>query len=78
MREVITLSLPKDTATKIRLNAKKRGLSISHYVIHSIENQESMISEEEVLVLNKEIKKDKKNWKTFSWLSTLKALYEGK
>jgi hypothetical protein len=58
MREVLTISVPKEFATKVRRDAKKRGMPISHYIIHSIKIQDQLISEEDILCMSKTLKED--------------------
>lgn len=54
MREVLTISLPKEKKKEIMQRAKKAGMTVSAYIISALELEEQLISEDELLEMAKE------------------------
>ncbi|MDP4007843.1 MAG: hypothetical protein Q8P68_01495 [Candidatus Peregrinibacteria bacterium] len=64
MRAILNVSLPPDKKKEIERRAKKMGLSISSYVLYTIDLEQKMISEDELLERIKEAEKNYKEGKT--------------
>jgi len=72
MRDILTVSLPAERLQLIKNIVKKRKFkSVSDYVNFSIDQEQKMISEDQVLVFAKQAKQQYKTGKTHSWLSAL-------
>lgn len=63
MRSVLSLSIPPKKLALLKKRAKDEGMTISAYVIHKIDEEEHMISEEELLVDIRQGRKDFKEGK---------------
>ncbi len=75
MREILTISTPTWTSTSIKQIVKKRGFkSVSDYILYSVEQEQSMISEDEILESAKLAEKNYKKWNIHSGLDTLKNM----
>ena len=64
MRSIISLSLPPQKKKEIAKRAKKMGLSVSAYVLHTIDVEQKMISEDELLEIAARAERDYKAGKT--------------
>lgn len=58
MRAVLSISIPPKKLAALKKRAKSEGMTISAYVIHRIDDEENMISEEELLEDIRESEKD--------------------
>ena len=67
MRSILSISLPADLLALIRKKAQKAGLSMSAYVRRLIENEDLLISEEEILEMAKEAQADYKAGRYKVW-----------
>jgi hypothetical protein len=61
MRSAISISLPNEKRKEIRETAKKRGLTVSRYILRAVEAETALISEEEVLADWAEVEQARKN-----------------
>jgi hypothetical protein len=53
MRSIINISIPSELAERVKLVAKSRNFkSLSEYFVYSVELEQSLISEDEVLALS--------------------------
>jgi len=67
MRDILTVSLPAERLQLIKNIVKKRKFkSVSDYVNFSIDQEQKMISEDQVLVFAKQAKQQYKTGKTHS------------
>jgi len=67
MRQVLSLSLPKETAKSIKTLSKKRGfVSVSGYIKYLAEMDKDLISETELLNTIKQSRKEYKEGKTIT------------
>ena len=67
MRQVLSLSIPKQTIKEIKSLSKKRGFdSVSGYIKHLVELDKDTISEEELLKDIKQGQKDYREGKTIT------------
>jgi Arc/MetJ-type ribon-helix-helix transcriptional regulator len=72
MRDILTVSLPTDRLQWIKDIVKKRKFkSVSDYINFSIDQEQKMISEDQVLIFAKQAKKEYATGKTHSGLSAL-------
>lgn len=70
MREIITISLPAKTRQMLKKRLKKRGFKgASEYVRYLLEQDEDVISQDELLVMAKKAEKDYKDGKLKSYRS---------
>lgn len=60
MRAILNISLPKEKKEAIEKRAKKSGLTISSYILYTVELEEKLISEDE---LAERIKEAEKNYR---------------
>lgn len=59
MRQIVSLSLPAQTARKIKILSKQRGYkSVSHYVQNLVQADEDLITEKELLAAVRVAKSD--------------------
>jgi hypothetical protein len=53
MRSIINISVPSELADRVKLVAKNRNFkSLSEYFVYSVELEQSLISEDEVLAMS--------------------------
>lgn len=72
MRDILTVSLPAERLQLIKNIVKKRKFkSVSDYINFSIDQEQKMISEDQVLVFAKQAKSEYISKKTYSGLSAL-------
>ncbi len=65
MRQVLSLSLPKQTTEEIKKSSKQRGFSsVSSYIKYLFEQDKELISEKELLGSVEEARKEYKQGKT--------------
>ena len=64
MRAILNISLPADKKKALQERAKKAGKSVSAYVQYIIDLEQSMISEEELIEMSEQARKDYKDGKT--------------
>lgn len=64
MRSILNISLPEEKKRMIRTRAKKANKSISAYILYAISLEESLISEDELLVMSENAEKNYKEGKT--------------
>lgn len=75
MRDILTVSLPAEKLQLIKNIVKKRKFkSVSDYINFSIDQEQKMISEDQVLVFAKQAKGEYAAKKTHSWLSALQKI----
>jgi phosphosulfolactate synthase (CoM biosynthesis protein A) len=58
MRSVLSISIPPKKLAALKKRAKNEGMTISAYVIQKIDDEENMISEEELLEDIRQNRKD--------------------
>jgi len=75
MRAILSLSLPQKERKELESRAKKANKTLSAYVLDALAIMKELISEEELLEIAKQAKKDYKNGKT-KVLSSLEDLME--
>lgn len=78
MRSVITLSVPPELEKKIRQSAKRQGVSISRYIARSVELEQALISEDEILESVREAQKEYDRGEVYSGLDALREVVYGK
>ena len=65
MRQVLSLSLPLKMTTEVKSLAKKRGfVSVSGYIQHLVEADSDLISEDQLLKIVRQARKEYKQGKT--------------
>lgn len=64
MRSILNVSLPPQKKKEIEKRAKKMGISVSSYVLYTIDMEQKMISEDEILEMAERAEKDYKAGKT--------------
>jgi len=75
MRDILTVSLPTERLNLIKDIVKKRKFnSISEYINFSIDQEQKMISEDQVVTYTKQSKKEYNAGKTDRWLSALQKI----
>lgn len=75
MRDILTVSLPPARLQLIRDIVKKRKFkSVSDYINFSIDQEQRMISEDQVLVFAKQAKKEYASGKTHKGLDVLRKI----
>jgi len=75
MRNILTVSLPTDRLSLIKDIVKKRKFnSVSEYINFSIDQEQKMISEDQVVTFAKQAKKEYRAGKTHSGLSALQKI----
>ncbi len=75
MRAILSLSLPQKERKELESRAKKANKTLSAYVLDALAIVKELMSEEELLEIAKQAKKDYKNGKT-KVLSSLEDLME--
>jgi hypothetical protein len=58
MRSVLSISMPEEKKLKLLARAKKVGMNVSAYVLYTLELEESLISEDELLARVAEAEKN--------------------
>lgn len=75
MRDILTISLPSEKLQRIKNIVKKRKFkSVSDYISFSIDQEQNMISEDQILVFAKQAKDEYISKKTHTWLSALRKI----
>ncbi|NIA01889.1 MAG: hypothetical protein GWP15_00740 [Nitrospirae bacterium] len=64
MRSVLSISLPAEKKKEIEERARKAKKTTSSYIIHMVELEKSLISEDELVKMAKKAEKDYKAGKT--------------
>lgn len=64
MRSILNVSLPPQKKKEIEKRARKMGFSVSAYILHSVNMEQKMISEDEILEMAERAEKDYKAGKT--------------
>jgi len=73
MRDIVSISLPEWTAVELKQYSKERWFtSLSEYVLYLVEQDQTMITEEEVLQAWEEAKKEDAEGRTYEGLDSLK------
>ena len=49
MTAILSVSMPVKTKELIKETAKRRGISVSRYILHAVVNESDLISEEQLL-----------------------------
>ena len=66
MREVLTLSLPKEATKMIKKRVEERGFStVSGYIQFLLDADDELISAEDLLKMSKRAERDYKKGKTY-------------
>jgi uncharacterized protein (DUF1778 family) len=65
MRAILNISLPEDMKKVIERRAKKAQKSVSAYILYTVELEQSLIQEEQLINMAKKAEKDYKEKKTF-------------
>lgn len=73
MRSVLSISLPEEKKKELQERARKINKTTSEYFLYIMELEKSLISEDELLLMSKNAKKDYKLGKTKK-LASLKSL----
>ena len=73
MRSVLSISLPEEKKKELQERARKINKTTSEYFLYIMELEKSLISEDELLLMSKNAKKDYKLGKTKKLVS-LKSL----
>lgn len=73
MRSILNVSLPAKTKSEIEKRAKKSGKSLSAYVLHALEVEKNLITEDELLQMSAQADADYKKGKV-KVLKSLKNL----
>lgn len=73
MRTILSLSMPEKTKKEIMERAKKSGKTVSAYVISIIELEKNLVSEDDLVIMAKNARRDYEKGKT-KVLRTLKDL----
>ena len=73
MRSIVTLSVPKEKLLKIKqIIASRKFKSISEYFVFAAEQEQNLISENDVIKKSNKAQKKYDKWECFSWLDNLK------
>lgn len=64
MRAIVNISLPSEKKKEIEQRAKKAQKSVSAYILHAINLEQSLISEEELLKKSEIAESDYRKGKT--------------
>lgn len=75
MREILTISAPTWTSSSIKQIAKKRWFkSVSDYILYSVRQEQSMISEDDILKSAEIAENNYDKWNIHSGLDILKDI----
>ena len=64
MRSVLSISLSEKDKKKVMARAKKAGKSVSSYILYTLNLEENLVSEDDLVRMSKKAKKDYKEGKT--------------
>ncbi|MBI4232456.1 hypothetical protein HY605_04450 [Candidatus Peregrinibacteria bacterium] len=64
MRDILTISIPRDKKKTIKIRAQKMGKSISAYIAYVVELEQHLISEDQIKKMKIKAEKDYKQGKT--------------
>ena len=75
MRSIVTLSVPQEKLLKIKkIIASRNFKSISEYFVFAVEQEQNLISENDVIKKSKKAQEKYEKWECFSWLDRLKKM----